>query len=74
MRTSDIRGAQPKKLNAALRYIKDQFKQGEVVYQNKNHLGNGDIVSLRTKNPIENIKIRPKSKRVFKGKRNTSDH
>ena len=66
MRTDDIRGAQPRKLDIAFNSVKEQFKKGQVVYYNKNYVGNGDIVSNLKESPLDNIKIRPSSKRISK--------
>ena len=58
MLTSDIRGANPKKLDCTFDFIKETYKNGPVVYENRNYLGNGDIIGGKTHSRINNIKIR----------------
>ena len=74
MKTDDIRGAMPKKLDCTFNYIKESFRKGPVVYENKNYLGNGDIISNKTNNPIGHLASQHSSKAVIKNKQNKADY
>ena len=74
MLTSDIRGANPKKLDCTFDFIKETYKNGPVIYENRNYLGNGDIITNKTHSRINNIKIRQVSDSILRNKRNKSDY
>ena len=65
MTTSDIEGAMPKRFAVVFRKKADELRQiGAFTYENKEILGNGDIIANRFPSQLVN---RPESKRKIWG-------